>query len=251
MPIIGFGTAGIQKDKTVATVQEALNLGYRLIDTAAQYDNEKEVGAAIREANVSREELFITTKIPPGTKGYVERAVKERCEVLGVEYVDLCLIHWPPETGAGGGIWRELIEARRVGFCRSVGVSNYSYRKAAQLYDVSGVLPVVNQVEASPFGFDQQFLHESARADITVQAYSPLTRGDTLSDETAKAIAKKYDKTVPQVFIRWSLQKGMVPLPRSQRITHLRENYDVFDFELAEEDMAVLDKRNEHYNSST
>lgn len=250
MPVIGFGTAGLEGEAAITATREALEVGYRLIDTAAQYSNESDVGEAIRTSDIDREEIFITTKIPPESKGYVGRAVKERCELLGVEYLDLCLLHWPPKTGAGGGLWQELIEAKRAGFCKSIGVSNYSYRKAAQLYDLSGELPVVNQIEASPFGFDRQFLLDSERADMAIQAYSPLTRGNLLQDDTLKTIAKQHEKKVPQVLLRWSIQKGMVPLPRSKEKSHIHENYDVFDFKLSDKDMDALDALNEHYKAS-
>ena len=215
------------------------------------YENEAEVGAAVREGPVAREELFITTKVWNNDQGYDESQVACRKSLsrLGLDYVDLYLIHWPvPEKWQGS--WRAMEELQAQGLCRSIGVSNFSIRHLDELRSLSAVTPAVNQVEFHPFAFQRDLLEYCRQHEILLEAYSPLTRGGKLGHPALVALGAKYGKTPAQILLRWPLQHGIAVIPKSSHRARIRENAELFDFELSVEDMAILDDLNEDYFGS-
>jgi diketogulonate reductase-like aldo/keto reductase len=265
IPQLGFGVWQVRPGKTCeAAVLAALEAGYRHIDTAAAYDNEESVGAAIRASGIRRQDVFVTTKLWNDDHGNPERALGSSLRKLKMDYVDLYLIHFPvPERRRS---WRTLENLRKQGEARSIGVSNYTIRHLTELLAEGGVVPAVNQVEFHPYLYQRDLLDFCNAKGIVVEAYSPLTHGRRLADPRLVGIAKKYSrtgvqpaarwsklpfmrevlrhldiKTPAQILIRWALQHGLVVLPKSSRRARIFEDADVFDFEISEEDMGMLD----------
>jgi methylglyoxal/glyoxal reductase len=246
MPVLGLGVFKTEPGATTRrAVADALEEGYRLIDTAALYENEADVGAAIRASGVPREELFVTTKLWHTEHGHdaARRAFSASLERLGLDYVDLYLIHWPradkPEDRLGS--WQALGELRAEGRCRAVGVSNYAIRHLEELRAHSTLLPAVNQIEFHPFVYDPEMVRYCAEHGIQLEAYSPLTRNRWLDDPRVEAIAAEVGRTRAQVLIRWGLQHRVVEIPKSTHRERIAENARVFDFELSTPEMARLD----------
>jgi diketogulonate reductase-like aldo/keto reductase len=244
MPLFGLGTWEATGDRGRKAVTWALEAGYRLIDTAAAYDNEAEVGRGIRESGVSRDEVFVTTKLWPSRLGYESalQAFEESRRRLALEWVDLYLIHWPgDDRKKRAEAWRALETLLVEGRCRAIGVSNYSSGDLEDLKADGRVTPSVNQVPFSPF-HPQAGLHEFCRTrGILLQGYSPLTRGRNLDDPAIERVARAIDKTAAQVVLRWALQKGVAVIPKSVQRAHILENAAVFDFSLGRREMAELD----------
>ena len=230
----------------VETVKYALKVGYRLIDTASLYENEREVGKGVRESGVPRKDVFVTTKLWNSDHGY-DRAV-QACDrslrLLGLEYIDLYLIHWPV-TGARKETWDALVTLQREGKCRSIGVSNYTTRHLSELASTSSVLPSVNQVEFNPFLYQRDLLEFCKEKNIAVEAYRPLARASRLSHPVLLEIAQRYTRTPAQIMIRWSLQHGLIVIPKSVKQERITENSRVFDFTISGDDMKRLDELNE------
>jgi 2,5-diketo-D-gluconate reductase A len=241
MPILGMGTWQLSLGPQW-TVEHALDAGYRMIDTSGDYGTQPAVGAAVRSSSVPRDEIFVVTKVEEHDDAY--DASRRNLDELGLDYVDLMLIHRPPQHGAGEELWAGLLRARAEGLARDIGVSNYTTEQMSRLYDGSGEMPAVNQIEWTPFGWSREMLDFCNNEGIAIMAYSPLTRGDRLSDDRLEDIAQTYGKTPAQLVLRWSLQRGAVPIPKANKEEHLRENLDVFDFEIADDDMAELDNLN-------
>ncbi len=253
MPLFGFGTFRLtEAPETRDAVLAALEIGYRLIDTAAVYANEAEVGEGVKLGPVAREELFITTKVWNNDQGYDETLVAchNSLRVLGMDYVDLYLIHWPV-TDKWQGSWRAMEELRAQGLCRSIGVSNFSIAHLEELRAMSNIIPAVNQVEFHPFAYQRDLLQYCQQQQILLEAYSPLTRGGKLDHTALVALAEKYHKTPAQILLRWPLQHGIAIIPKSSHPDRIRENADIFDFELSAGDMAMLDDLNEDYYGSS
>jgi len=246
MPVMGLGTWQLTDD-TERTVGTALDLGYRMIDTSGDYGTQGGIGAAIRAAGLDRDDIYLVTKVEETGDAY--RATQDNLRELGLDYADLILIHRPPRHGPGEELWRALIRARDEELTRDIGVSNYSIELIEELVDATGVIPVVNQVEWSPFGHDLDLKHHADFNGIVIQAYSPLTRATRLDDEALCEIAERYGRTSAQVLIRWNLQRGTVPIPKANQRSHLEENTAVFDFVLEEDDLEALDGLNEHFSS--
>ena len=246
MPGFGLGTWQLTRD-TSATIEEALRLGYRMIDTAVDYGSEEGIGKALAKTTVRREEIYLVDKIEEDEDAY--EATRKRLSTMEQRYADLMLIHRPPENGVGIDLWRGLIRAREEGLTRDIGVSNYSATQIDELVDATGEVPVVNQIEWSPFGWSPEMLEFSRRRKIVIQAYSPLTRGERLSDERLSEIAAEAGGTPAQVLIRWNLQLGTVPLPKANQLEHVRENLGVLELELTEAQMKRLGDLNEQYSS--
>jgi diketogulonate reductase-like aldo/keto reductase len=252
LPWVGLGVYQAQRgEETREAVSWALQAGYRHIDTARIYGNERDVGEALRQSGIPRSEVFITTKLWNHDQGYDSalRACERSLRELGLEYVDLYLIHWPV-PGRRLDSWRAMEKLLADGRCRSIGVSNFLERHLDELMANSKVVPAVNQVEFSPYLYQRELLEHCRRHGIVVEAYSPLTKGERLSDPRLVEVAKHYGKTSAQVLIRWCLQHGMVVLPKSVREARIRENAAVFDFELSANDMRVLDGLNEDLHTS-
>ena len=237
---------------TQRAVRHALNFGYRHIDTAYIYGNESDVGKAVLESGIPREEVFITTKLWNTRQVGFNSALKA-CEVslrrLGLAYVDLYLIHWPVQ-GIGNNtieVWKAMVHLLKESKARAIGVSNFAKDDLECILQHSDVVPAVNQVEFHPFLYQKDLLSFSHRNSIQLEAYSPLTRGKRLSHPTIINIAKKYDnKTHAQILLRWSLQHNMVVIPKSIHEERILENCQVFDFDLGVEDMKLLDSLNEN-----
>jgi len=243
MPVLGLGVWQAAAGKeTRKGVEVALEVGYRLIDTAKLYGNERDVGAAVRESGVPREEVFVTTKLWNSDHGYEAalKAFEKSRHDLGLDYIDLYLIHWPV-PGLRHDSWKALLKLHDQGLARSIGVSNYTIRHLEELLTAAPAPPSVNQVEFHPFLFQQDLLAFCKEHGIQLEAYSPLARGRRLKHPVITELAAKYARTPAQIMIRWSLQHGLVVIPKSVRPERIRENAAVFDFELRREDIARLD----------
>ena len=247
IPVLGLGVfqapAG---DETRRAVRWALAAGYRHLDTARIYGNEADVGAAIRESGVQRGEIFVTTKLWNADHGYEStlRAAEGSLARLGLDHVDLYLVHWPV-AGLRLDTWRAMEKLCAEGKARAIGVSNYMIRHLEELLGASRVAPAVNQVELSPFLYPQDLVRFCQAKGIVLEAYSPLTRGRRLGHPAIVAAAKKHGRTPAQILIRWALEHGFVVLPKSTRKERIEENARVFDFALGPEDMQILDGLNE------
>jgi methylglyoxal/glyoxal reductase len=236
---------------TRKAVEYALKVGYRHIDTARIYGNESDVGAAIRESGITREDVFVTTKLWNGDQGYETalKACNESLKRLGLKYLDLYLIHWPVQD-ARAQSWKALVELLKEGKCRSIGVSNYTIRHLTELLESSSVVPAINQVEFSPFLYQKQLLDYCGKHKIQLEAYSPLTQGEKLNHPVVHRIAGKHSKTSAQVLIRWGMQHDLVTIPKSVKEERIKENSEVFDFNLTLDDMKALDSLNENFRNS-
>jgi diketogulonate reductase-like aldo/keto reductase len=244
MPQLGFGVFKVPLDETERAVTAAIQAGYRSLDTAAMYGNEQGVGAAIDKAGLAREELFVTTKLNNDAHGYDSAftAFEDSRSKLGLDYIDLYLIHWPlPAQDSYVDTWRALIKMRGDGLIRSVGVSNFVPAHIDRLVDETGVTPAVNQVELHPY-FVQSELRDYDRAhEVATEAWSPLAKGgDLLTDQRVVGLAEKYGKTPAQVVLRWHIELGNVVIPKSVTPSRIAENFDLWDVELAAEDVEAI-----------
>jgi len=249
IPILGFGTYQLRGEKQVKeAVTAALETGYRLIDTAQMYGNEKYVGEAIRESGIAREEIFITTKLDNDQHGY-DRAKKSfagSMDRLQPGYVDLFLIHWPIE-GLRLESWRALVEIHKQGAAKAIGVSNYTIGHLKELFENSETKPAVNQVEFNPFIFQENLLSFCKEEGIRLQGYTPLSRANKFNNNVIQEIAGKYSRSPAQVMLRWALQHHVIPLPKSSDHDRIKENAGIFDFSIEEKDMEKLNSLNENY----
>ena len=240
IPLLGFGTWQITGDDAVRATTAALEAGYRHLDTATVYGNEAEVGRALAESGVAREDVFVTTKCPPGRAGRELETLRESLDLLRTDHVDLWLVHWPGKGSTNVDMWRAFVEARELGLAREIGVSNFDAALIDEVTDATGVPPAIDQIEWSPLLFDAGTLQEHRQRDVAVEGYSAL-RGGTLDHPAIVAIAERLDRTPAQVIIRWHLQHDVVVIPKSTHPERIRSNADVGGFTLAEEDMATLD----------
>jgi diketogulonate reductase-like aldo/keto reductase len=240
MPLLGFGTWQIKGKDAVRATSAALEAGYRHLDTALVYGNEGQVGRALEESGVPREDVFVTTKCPPNRVGSGLDTIRESLDRLRTDYVDLWLIHWPGEGSANAALWGELVEAREAGLAREVGVSNFDTALLDEVTRATGVTPAVNQIEWSPLLFDAETLAAHRERDIVLEGYSAL-RGGTLDHPTIVGIAERLGRSPAQVIVRWHLQHRVVVIPKSVHPERIRANADVAGFSLTDEDMAALD----------
>lgn len=245
IPAMGLGTWQLRGG--VKTVLTAFDVGYRLIDTALDYETQPSIGDAIRQSGIARQDIYLVTKVEETENGY--EATQDRLRELGLDYADLILIHRPPSVGAGEAIWEGLVRAKEEGLARDIGVSNYSTEQMDAATAASGEQPLVNQIEWTPFGHSEEMLDYSREREILIQAYSPLTRGERLGDPTLIEIGEHHGKTPAQVLVRWNIQLGTNPIPKASTEAHLEENIDVFDFELSDEEMKQLSGLNERYSA--
>ncbi len=252
IPLFGYGTYQVPNGGSCRrAVAHALALGYRHIDTAALYGNEEDVGRAVRDCGIARDRIFVTTKLWNSDQGYNSalKAFEHSLNRLGLDYVDLYLIHWP-EPGKRADSWRALVELKRQGRARSIGVSNYTIAHLEELLRETDVVPANNQVEFSPFLYQRKLLEYCTAKGITLTAYCPLTHGDKLDHPTLAGIGKRHGKTTAQVLLRWALQHDVVAIPKSARLQRIGENAALYDFELDAGDMRKLDALDEGYRTS-
>ena len=243
MPQLGLGAYKVNQDIAVQLVQHALEIGYRRIDTAALYDNEAEVGAAIRKSGLAREDVFVTSKIWNDRHGYAEakEAIQESVDRLNIDYVDMMLIHWPcPKQDKFVETWRAFEEVLETDLVRSIGVSNFNQPHLEKLLATANVTPAINQVELHPQLAQNSLRHFNMRHDIKTEAWAPLGRARFNDNTLLGEIAESLGKTVAQVIIRWHLQLGNLVIPKSSNPDRLAENFDVFDFELSEHNMGLI-----------
>jgi 2,5-diketo-D-gluconate reductase A len=246
IPQLGFGVWQIEPDDTAPAVARALDIGYRHIDTAQMYGNERQVGEAVRASGLDRADVFITSKLDNRfhRPADARRAFDSTLIELGVDYVDLFLIHWPLPTLYDGdyiSTWRTLEEYRRDGRARSIGVSNFQVEHLERLEATADVTPAVNQIELHPYFLNDEVRRYGQDRGIATEAWSPLAQGHVLSDPLIQAIADELGRTPAQVVLRWHLQRGHVVFPKSTTPARIAENFAVFDFELAPDDMGLID----------
>jgi 2,5-diketo-D-gluconate reductase A len=244
IPQLGLGVWQVDPDITARVVGWGIDAGYRLIDTAEGYRNEEGVGEAIRAASIPRDELYITSKLRNGAhrRDDALRAFDDTMEKLGLEQIDLFLIHWPlPGQNRYVEAWKALIELKDAGRIKSIGVSNFNQDHLERIIGVTGVVPVVNQIELHP-AFQQRDVREfHARHDIKIESWSPLGSGRLLDDPTIGSIARKHGKTIAQTIIAWHLQQGLIVIPKSVNKDRIAANFNVFDFKLDAEDLKTIE----------
>jgi 2,5-diketo-D-gluconate reductase A len=239
IPLLGLGVWQVPNGPECENaVRWALELGYRHVDTAQAYGNEESVGRALRDSGVPREEVFITTKFDPERED-AEAEAQGSLERLGVDQVDLYIIHWP--QGGPTWAWAGMERAQERGYARSIGVSNYSVSELDELLSVAQAPPVVNQVQFSPFKYRRKLLEACEDRNVTLEAYSPLGTGRHLADERVRQIAERVGRTPAQVLLRWCVQRDLVVVGKSTHRERLEENAQIFGFTLSDEDMAALD----------
>ena len=240
MPLVGLGTWQARGQSARDAVLHALEVGYRHVDTATAYGNEEQVGRAMAESPVPREEIFVTTKLPPSRAGHERATLEESLEALGLAYVDLWLIHWPPPGGARPDVWERFLELQAEGLAREVGVSNYSVAQIDELERETGRLPAVNQVEWSPALFDRDVLEAHRARGVQLEGYSPL-KTMNLRDQLLAQIAARHGVTPAQVVLRWHVEHRIVAIPKSTNASRIAENADLFGFELTSDEVRELD----------
>ena len=245
IPQLGFGVFLVPPAETTAAVSSALDAGYRHIDTAEMYRNEAEVGAAIRKSGLDRADLFVTTKLNNGEHRPDDARVAfdKSLTALGFDYVDLFLIHWPLPTRYGGDFvstWQTLEEFYRDGRARSIGVSNFQPHHLRRIHQECEITPAVDQIEVNPYLTQDDVREFCAEHQIAIEAWSPLARGNALDDPTVDDIARRYGKTPAQVILRWHIERGDIVFPKSVTPARIRENFDIFDFELTGEDVEAI-----------
>jgi 2,5-diketo-D-gluconate reductase A len=240
IPLIGLGTWQLRGGHAREAVTWALEAGYRHVDTATMYRNETEVGAAVRDSDVGRDEVFLTTKLPAERADRARATLEASLAALGTDHVDLWLIHWPPDRTAGVATWRDLVAARDEGLARAVGVSNYSLEQIDELTRETGVTPEVNQVEWGPTLFDRAAYDGHRERGVVLEGYSPFRSG-RLGDPVLTRIAERHGASAAQVVVRWHLQHGIVVIPKSGRRERIVDNVDVGGFTLADDEMTAID----------
>ncbi|RFS14121.1 aldo/keto reductase [Emticicia sp. C21] len=248
MPLLGLGVYDMYKQEAEQAVLWALETGYRLIDTASMYRNETEIGNAVLKSNIDRKDLFITTKVNNGDQGYEKtlKAFDVSLQKLNLDYVDLYLVHWPIKY-TRKFTWKALERLYHEGRIRAIGVANYLIPFLEELSLEATEVPMVNQVEFSPYLYLEDLLKYCRERKIQLQAYSPLVRGQRMADPKLLRVAEKYQKTSAQIILRWALQSGVSTIPKSSNLERLKENFDVFDFEISEQDMAYINSFNENF----
>lgn len=244
VPGIGFGTYRLNGVEGVNNIKEAINLGYRLIDTAFNYENEGAVGEAVRKSSVSRDKLIITSKLPGRHHSYKEaiNTIQESLFRGGLDYYDLYLIHWPnPRINLYVEAWQAMIELKKQGLIRSIGVCNFMPEHLETLIKETGVTPSINQIELHPYFNQEEQRNFDKKHDIVTESWSPLGRGNSmLRDEKIAEIAKVHGKSISQIILRWHVQLGVIPLPKASSKEHQLDNLNIFNFELSEDEMKII-----------
>jgi methylglyoxal/glyoxal reductase len=248
MPLLGLGAWDMYGNEAEQAVLDALEIGYRLLDTATAYNNEKEIGDAVRKSGISRSELFVTTKVPNTQQGYDStlKAFDASMKILNIQYIDLYLVHWPIKDKRKD-TWKALEKLFIDKGVRAIGVANYLMPFLIELETYATIIPTVNQVELSPWLYLKDEFQYCKEHNIQLQSYSPLTRGKKLNDERLLKICRKYNKTPAQTILRWNTEHGISTIPKSSSKKRLQENFDIFDFSLSKEDVELMDTFNENF----
>jgi 2,5-diketo-D-gluconate reductase A len=240
MPLLGFGTWQISKSAAQQVTAQALEAGYRHIDTATAYHNESGIGKALASSTLAREVVFVTTKLPPDHAGRERRTLEESLSKLGVDYVDLWLVHWPPSGRAAPRVWEQLVRARQEGLARAIGVSNYSLRQIDELTEATGETPEVNQIRWGPALYDPAVVSGLQQRGVVLEGYSPF-KVSNLSDPTLASIASKHGATTAQVIVSWHLAHDFVVIPKSSRRERMVSNATGARIQLSAEEVAAID----------
>lgn len=244
LPKVGLGTYQLRGGIGYHQIISAIKDGYRSIDSATNYDNEGIVGQAIRDSGVPRDQIFVSSKLPGKYHHYDDalNAIRESLARMGLDYFDLYLIHWPlPKRGLYVEAWQALVTAQKMGLIKSIGVSNFEPEHLDKIISETGVTPSVNQIEIHPYWVNDQRVKENAKRGIVTEAWSPLGRGSSaLTEPIVKKLAEKYNKNAGQILLRWHIQRGIVPLPKSTNLDHQRSNLDIFDFELTNDEIKAI-----------
>ena len=251
IPSIGFGTYKSGDDEeTAKIIKNALNLGYKMIDTASFYNNEVGIGNGIKESDIDRKDIFIVTKLWNDDHGYDNtiEAFNKSLNNLQVDYIDLYLIHWPNKLNAE--TWRAFEYLYEVGKIKAIGVCNFKIEHLEELKKTAKIMPMVNQVEIHPFSTKNNIINYCKDNNVKVVAWSPISRGRVLSNELMIDLSQKYKKSIVQIVLRWHMQKGVIPIPKSSNENRIKENIDIFDFEISSEDMKAIDSLDEGYDMS-
>ncbi|OIK81228.1 aldo/keto reductase [Oenococcus oeni] len=248
LPAIGLGTYLVRGGQGVDQILSAIEDGYRLIDTSTNYDSEGAVGEAIRRSGISRSEFIVTSKLPGKYHHYQDALmmIQESIFRMGIDYLDLYLIHWPlPKRDHYVEAWKALVDAQKLGLIRSIGVSNFLPEHLDRIINESGVTPAVNQIEVHPYWVQEDMLAANKSGGIVSEAWSPLGRGSAaLKEDIIKNLADKYGKNTGQIILRWHIQRGIIPLPKSSSLIHQRSNIDIFDFSLTSSEIEQINALN-------
>lgn len=251
IPSMGFGTYKSGNDEdTAKIVKYALETGYRQIDTASFYGNETGIGNGIKESKINREDIFLVTKLWNDDHGYENtmKAFNKSLERLQVEYMDLYLVHWPNKLNAE--TWRAFEDLYKSGKVKAIGVCNFKIGHLEELKKTAEIMPMVNQVELHPQNSKNEMLDYCNKNKIQLVAWSPIMRGGIFSNELIIGLSEKYKKTIAQIVLRWHVQRGVIPIPKSSNEGRIKENFDIFDFELSTDDMEAINSLDEGYNTS-
>lgn len=240
MPIVGLGTWQASGSEAYDAVRRALDIGYRHVDTATMYGNEAAVGRAVRDSGVPRDEVFITTKLPSGNAGRERATIEASLRELGLDQVDLWLIHWPPSGRAAPRTWKQFVELQADGLARAIGVSNYDEGQIDELVAATGVTPAVNQIEWSPARYDAAIVEAHRRRGVTLEGYSPF-KSANLRERVLVEIAERHGVTTRQVVVRWHIEHGIVVIPKSSDPERIAANFGVFGFALDADEVSRID----------
>ncbi|HLY68760.1 MAG TPA: aldo/keto reductase [Puia sp.] len=248
MPLLGFGSWDLRGKEAEQATSDALEIGYRLIDTASMYANEEEIGNAIRKSGVPRKEIFVTTKVNNADQGFdpTLRAFNESMKKLNIDYIDLYLVHWPIKNKRKQ-TWLALEKLYAEKRTRAIGVANYLLPFLQELSAYSSITPAVDQVEFTPWLFQKKLLDHCKQRNIQLQAYSPIARGKKFDDKRLISIADKYGRSPAQIILRWHIENGVSAIPKSSNKKRLQENFESLDFRLSNEDVMLIDGFNQNF----